>query len=268
MPNRGVMRSICLLSAIFAGLAGVYASPEIEWDKMPKGMIAIAPEYKTGQSFFYISQFAIDWKTFVNRKNAVTGQPAPNPSEKKQEANQNIDRPILALIGHSDPNQSEMRKLNKSILPDEIVGVGSKFFHCLLIPERQAAEDSNFKGIHLGSPAIVFFTETFEIRSVLQRRDLKVENVVQSMKKLVSEYYENDFDKTVQEYLKLLGKMDKLEEARLRIEEQEKRSGKDAAKSADQRTEKKLQKIQDAMEQCKKKGAEILNFRRKGQEVE
>ncbi|MBL9088212.1 MAG: hypothetical protein JNM10_13815 [Planctomycetia bacterium] len=192
---------------------------------------------------------------------ASADEPATTPSETSLTA----DKPYLVYI--SDPQSGDTKmvdNIEKVILDDDRIQLGSKAFHMVKMTAESAAADALLKekgGKEL--PRLVFITADLKSVKPVEGTALKVSEVWSTMKLVANKAYKQDLEAIVKESLKILIEYDKIAKERTVLEEKEKRTADKASASDKKDIEAKRAELDARQEKAQAQRAKLFELKPK-----
>jgi len=173
----------------------------------------------------------IDWKTMD--KLPALEAPVLTGTTEGEETSAPVASPALApadrpyLLWIQDPNGTGegFDQVEKVILADDKVAIGSHAFTCVKMTPDQAKEDPVLKekgGKEV--PRLVLVSADQKTVTALEKGRLSVGGTFDAMKAIANKFYKNDFDKAVRELRSTLTEYDKINGERSVLQEKEKRA--------------------------------------------
>lgn len=172
------------------------------------------------------------------------------------------EKPMMVYVSDPSGGGESFDKVEKVVLTDDRVCVGSKAFTLIKMTPEQAGEDRLLSAAGKDVPRIVLVSADYQDVTVLEGGKLSVGDLWKAMQSHFRKAYEGDLEKNVKSLLKVMLEFDKLAKARTVQEDKEKRSEKPTAadkaewaeskKDLDER-EKKAEKERDALLAFEKK---------------
>jgi hypothetical protein len=195
----------------------------------------------------------------VSPRNAVI---TANEADEQQKENADAPKPhadkaMLVYVQDNSTEEQAFDKIEKVVLADDKVAIGSNAFRCVKISAEDAEKDPLLQGKEL--PRFVFLSPSYDVVEVLEGRKISVSGMYGAMKKAAKASYSTDFDKNVRALLKLLNEFDKINNERkvldAKIERETKPTPADERKFAE--AKKELDERQSKAEDERK---ELLSF--------
>jgi len=169
----------------------------------------------------------IDWKT-MEKLPALDAPVVTGESEEqaaKAAAPTPAERPFLLWINDPNATGEGFDQVEKVILADDKVAIGSHAFTCVKMTPEQAKEDPVLKekgGKEV--PRLVLVSADHKTVTALEKGRLSVGGCYDAMKATANKFYKNDFDKAVRELRATLTEYDKINGERSVLEDKEKRA--------------------------------------------
>jgi hypothetical protein len=187
------------------------------------------------------------------------GEQKPAPANTSRIA----ERPMMVYVTSPDATNRDTRKFEDVVLKSEAVAIGAKFFDCVRISEANADQDRILAKAGRGSPRLVFLNREYEVSKTVTARSLSSSRITKAMKLVVKESYENNFDKMVKAYVKLLTRRDGLESVRQRLADKKNRLAAKPNASKLKKLERDQKKYDEDMAKWRKDEQELLTMRPK-----
>jgi len=221
-----------------------------------------------------MAELTINWETMTRIspevvKEKVTTSETPTaaePADAPAAQSQVSDKPFMLYITDAGATATGFDTVEKVILDDDRVKLGSHAFHAVKMTSDDASKDPLLadKG-GKAAPRIVFVSADFKSVKPLEGGTLKLGEVWGAMKATSDKFYVQDLDSLVRDLKSVLIEFDKIGKERTVLEEKEKRlkdkpnanDEKDvAAKRAElDSREKKATEKKDSLWKLKVKGA-------------
>lgn len=207
---------------------------------------------------------------------AVTPSDA-NPADRDKPADPAAEKPALARVKHADkpmlvyiaePGAAEATfdKVEKVVLTDDKVVVGTWAFRCVRMTPEQASQNDLLKDAGKETPRIVFIATDWKTVKVVEGSKLSVGGLWSEMQAQFKKCYEGNLETNVKAMLKVLGEFDKIANQRKVLDAEKERTEKPTA--ADEAKWKKESAELDAAEKAANaKKAELMKFVKKGEEA-
>jgi hypothetical protein len=188
----------------------------------------------------------------------VTGETASAEegaaAEPAAEAPKTTDKPYFVYV--TDPAASEsFDTVEKVILQDDKITIGSHAFHMVKMTPEDAAADPVLKGKGKSTPRFMLVTADQKTITVLESDRLKGPGAPwDAMVATANKFYKQNLDKTVRELRDVLNEYDKIYSERSVLDEKEKRLADD--KKTTDADRKKLEADRNALAAREKKAQE------------
>jgi len=177
------------------------------------------------------------------------------------------DKPMFVCI--TDPSATDTAafdKLEKIILTEDKIVIGSKAFACYRMTPENAAKDRLLASAGKEIPRIVLVSTDYENVTVLEGSKLSVADVWKAMEKEFRATYKGELEKVSKGMLKVLQEFDKVGAALKVQEEKEQRADKPtAADKAD--WAKTRDELKERQKKAEKERDELLKFEKKAVKV-
>jgi hypothetical protein len=134
------------------------------------------------------------------------------------------DKAMIVYVMDNSTEEEAFDKIEKVVLADDKVAIGSNAFRCVKVTAEDAEKDPLLQGKDL--PRFVFLTPEYEVVQTLEGKKISVSAMYGAMKKTAKSSYEQDFDKNVRALLKLLNEFDKINNERKVLEAKAEREDK------------------------------------------
>jgi hypothetical protein len=168
----------------------------------------------------------IDWKTMDRLPSLVapvlTGVEESAPAETA--AIEPAERPFLVWVAKAEAAEG-FDQLEKVILADDKVAIGTHGFTCVKMTPEQVAEDPAFKekgGKEV--PRLIFVSADQKTVTPVEKGRLSVGGTWDVMKAMAGKHYKGDFDKLVRQTRDVLTEWDKVNAERSVLEAKEARA--------------------------------------------
>lgn len=171
------------------------------------------------------------------------------------------DKPFLIYIADAAATEN-FDKVEKVVLTDDKVLVGSKAFTCIRLSPEQAAQNKLVADAGKEVPRIVFVTVDYKDTTVIEGGKLTVGALWDTMQKQYKKAYDGDLEKNVKAMMKVLGEFDKVSGARKVQEEKEAREPKPTAADKAEWSKTK-EELDERQKKAEKERDELLKFVRK-----
>ena len=155
----------------------------------------------------------------------------PAADETKMAAS---DKPFLIYVVDSTSEKTGFDAVEKVILDDDRVKLGTHAFHAVKM-SPEAAKSDPFLAEKGGKevPRIIFVSADFKTIKALEAGSLKLGEVWGSMKATANRFYKQDLDSVVKDLKSVLIEFDKISKERTVLADKEKRLADKAASTAD-----------------------------------
>jgi hypothetical protein len=155
------------------------------------------------------------------------------------------DKPMMVFVTDSAVVEG-FDKIEKVVLTDDRVLIGSRAFACIKMTPEQAAKDKLLADAGKETPRIVFVTMDYKDTHVIEGSKLSVGGLWSAMQVQYKKAYEGNLETSVKAMLKVLVEFDKVGAARKVQEEKELRESKptDGDKADWAKTKKELDERQ------------------------
>jgi hypothetical protein len=167
----------------------------------------------------------VNWETTTRVSPAddkvVTGESTPVEATTPEPL-RHADRPLLVYVVPSATAES-FDKVEKVILADDKVAIGSWAFKRMKITPEDAENDPLFKGKGHDVPRFLIVSPDYKDVEVIEGSKLSVSGVWNAMKSGAKKYLKGNFDKDVREMRDVMNEWDKISKERSVLEEKEKR---------------------------------------------
>ena len=173
------------------------------------------------------------------------------------------ERPMMVYVTSPDPTNRDARKFEDVVLKSEAVAIGAKFFDCIRISEANADEDRLLAKAGRGAPRLVFLNREYKVTGTISGRSLSSSRISKAMNVVVKASYENNYDKMVKAYIKLLTRMDGMESVRQRIADKRTRLATKPNASKLKKLERDQRQYDEDMAEWRKEEQELLTMRPK-----
>lgn len=195
-----------------------------------------------------------------------TSAPADAPAATPTETSLTPDKPWLVYV--ADPAAGDTKlvdNIEKVILDDDRIQLGSKAFHMVKMTAESAAADALLKekgGKDL--PRLIFVTHDLKSVKAVEGNALKVSEVWSTMQTVANKAYKQDLEGIVKESLKILIEYDKIAKERTVLDEKEKRLADKATPSDKKDIEAKRAELDTRQEKAQAQRAKLFELRAKG----
>jgi hypothetical protein len=135
------------------------------------------------------------------------------------------DKPILVYVTPAESGEA-FDKVDKVILADDKVAIGSWAFRRVKMTPEDAEKDPLFAGKGKEVPRFLFVSTDFKTVTVVEGSKLSVSGVWNAMKSEAKKHFKDNFDKDVREMRDIMNEWDKIADERSVLEEKEKREDK------------------------------------------
>lgn len=185
------------------------------------------------------------------------GAPAAVPVKRSS-------KPLLVYVAEPGVADATFDKVEKVVLTDDRVVIGTWAFKCVRMTPEQAAQDRLLKDAGKETPRIVFVSQDYQDVKVLEGNKLSVGGLWSEMQAQFKRSYTGDLEKNVKALLKILTEFDKIANQRKVLDAEKERTDKPTA--ADQAKWKKDADELDAAEKkANAKRDELMKFEFKEQ---
>lgn len=215
----------------------------------------------------------IDWKS-ESRVAPDTSAVTPSAGEEgtaKGEAGtpaaaapRKAGKPLLVYVAEPGSTEATFDKVEKVVLTDDRVVIGTWAFKCVRMTPEQAANDRLLKDAGKETPRIVFISSDYQNVKVLEGNKLSVGGLWSEMQAQFKKSYTGDLEKNVKALLKVLTEFDKIANQRKVLDAEKERTDKPTA--ADQAKWKKdADELDEAEKKANAKRDELMKFEFKEQ---
>jgi hypothetical protein len=171
------------------------------------------------------------------------------------------DKPMLVYVADASGTEG-FDKVEKVVLTDDKVVIGSHAFRCIKMTPEQAAQDPILATAGKETPRIVLVSADYKDTVVLEGGKLSVGGLWSAMQTAYGKFYEGSLEKNVKALLKVLNEFDKIANERKVQDAKEAREDKPSA--ADKAEWKKLHEELDAREKkASKERDTLMKFEKK-----
>ena len=171
------------------------------------------------------------------------------------------DKPMIVYVADAVANEG-FDKVEKVVLTDDRVVVGTHAFQCIRMTPEQAAQDKLIAEAGKDTPRILVISADWKDVTVLEGGKLSVGGLWSAMQSHYKKFYEGDLEKNVKATLKVLGEFDKIANERKVQEAKEQREEKPTAKDKADWT--KVREELDTREKAASKERDgLMKFERK-----
>jgi hypothetical protein len=195
----------------------------------------------------------------------VTGKEDKDAKEDAVVETRRADKPMMIFISDSAVVEG-FDKIEKVVLTDDKVLIGSRAFTCIKMTPEQAAKDKLLADAGKETPRIVFVTVDYKDTQVIEGTKLSVGGLWSAMQVQYRKAYEGNLETIAKSMLKVLIEFDKVGAARKVQDEKELRESKptDGDKADWAKTKKELDERQSKAE---KERDALLKFVKKEKEA-
>lgn len=172
------------------------------------------------------------------------------------------DKPMLVYVADPSAADATFDKVEKVILTDDKVAVGTKAFTCIRMNPEQAAADKLIAAAGKETPRIVLVSTDYKETVVLEGSKLSIGDLWKAMQSSFKDAYKGDLEKNVKALLKVLGEFDKISGARSVQEEKEKRTDKPTAADKAEWAKTK-EELDERQKKAEKERDALLKFEKK-----
>lgn len=172
----------------------------------------------------------IGWKslTRVAPKTSVVTTPkegasAAEPAEKAPAPR--AEKPMLVYVASATPAEG-FDKVEKVVLTEDKIVIGSKAFLCVRMNEEQAAQDPILAEAGKGAPRIVIISADYKDVDTLEGDKISIGRMWDAMRASYKSHFKGDLEKMSKSMLKVLGEFDKIANERKILEEKKARADK------------------------------------------
>ena len=184
-----------------------------------------------------MAELTINWEPLdkvpapemVSNKPVVTGEtpasaPTDEPAAPADEVRATADKPYLIYVLDSTAEKAGFDVVEKVILDDDRVRLGSKAFHAVKM-SPEAAKADPFLAAKGGKevPRIIFVSADYKTVKPLEGATLKLGEVWGTMKATANRFYKQDLDSVIKDLKGVLGEFDKINKERAVLADKEKR---------------------------------------------
>lgn len=172
------------------------------------------------------------------------------------------DKPLLVYVAEPGVVDASFDKVEKVVLTDDKVVIGTWAFKCIRISPEQAAQDPILKEAGKETPRIVFISTDYKEVKVIEGSKLGVGGLWSEMQAQFKKAYTGDLEKNVKALLKVLNEFDKIANQRKVLDAEKERA--DKPTPAEQAKWKKEAEELDATEKkANAKRDELMKFEKK-----
>ncbi|MFM8386829.1 MAG: hypothetical protein ACKOCB_08450 [Planctomycetia bacterium] len=172
----------------------------------------------------------IGWKSLARvapKTVAVTtpkeGESASEPAEKVPAPR--ADKPMLVYVASPTPAEG-FDKVEKVVLTEDKIVIGSKAFTCVRMSDEQAAQDPILAAAGKETPRIVIISADYQDVESIEGDKISIGRMWDAMKASYKAHYKGDLEKMTKSMLKVLGEFDKIANERKILEEKKSRAEK------------------------------------------
>lgn len=177
---------------------------------------------------------------------------------------QRAEKPMMVYIADPAVGDVAFDKVEKVVLTDDRVVIGTWAFKCVRMTPEQASQNDVLKEAGKETPRIVFISTDWKDVKVLEGNKLSVGGLWSEMQAQFKKCFEGNLETNVKAMLKVLTEFDKIANQRKVLEAAKERE--DKPTPADEaKWKKEAEELDAAEKKANEKKAELLKFVKKDQ---
>ena len=190
------------------------------------------------------------------------GEEAKEGKDDSVLASKRADKPMMVYVADPAGSGEAFDKVEKVVLTDDRVCVGSKAFTLIRMTPEQAGQDRLIAAAGKEVPRIVLVSVDYKDVTVLEGGKLSVGELWKGMQAAFHKAYEGDLEKNVKALLKVMLEFDKVAKARTVQEDKEKRADKPTAADKAEWAKTK-EELDERDKKAEKERDSLLSFEKK-----
>lgn len=194
------------------------------------------------------------------------GEKAADPEAKAEPVQApRAERPLLVYVADATPAEG-FDKVEKVVLTENKIVIGSKAFTCVRMTPEQAAQDPILAETGKETPRIVLISADYKDIDSIEGDKISISRVWDAMTASYKAHYKGDLDKMQKAMLKVLGEFDKIANERKVLEE--KKSREEKPSDADKKEwEKEAKELAQREREANAERDALLKFEPKAQDA-